>query len=96
MAVNPLMPFRFGSGLTLQVKVRLNPPPEEAALMRTSSKRFSFRHGIRSRSETPTPVAGGVVIDKYVISTCTSLMYLHYASKTEDLINERKSIFVCF
>ena len=51
--------YRFGSGLTLQIKVKLNPPPEKAVTVKAPSRRFSFRSSFRGRSQTPAPPDGG-------------------------------------
>lgn len=50
------MCYRFGSGLTLQIKVKLSPPPEKSVAFKVPSKRFSFRSSLRGRSQTPAPV----------------------------------------
>lgn len=59
--------------------MRLSPPPEEPELFRTSSKRFSFRHGIRSRSQTPAPPADGEVLEKYCVLHCKIMLLSKYA-----------------
>ena len=58
---------RFGSGLTLQIKVKLSPPPEKSVAYKVPSKRFSFRSSFRGRTPTPAPAEDGEAQEKYFI-----------------------------
>jgi hypothetical protein len=65
--------YRFGSGLTLQAKMKLSPPPGNVVAFNVPSKRFS------GRSQTPAPADGGEGQEKYKYNyglLITSLVHL--------------------